>query len=142
MRELRARPLDARKNAYEDRRIRDQQQWYSTKAERNRKSAGAWNAVTLTLEAAGATGAFLRAADVVAIDLLGLAGAAVAALTAWMQTKQYDNLASAYALAAHELTSIRSLIDLPMDEGEWAAFVAQAEEAISREHTTWRASRS
>lgn len=140
MRELRSQPLAERKVAYDRDRLQDQLRWYSQKAGANLRSGTRLNALTLALEGAGAVGAFLTATGTVHIDLLGFAGAAVAALTAWGQAKQHSALASSYSVAAHELSGIRALADEPRPEEQWAAFVAEAEEAISREHTLWRAS--
>lgn len=140
MRELRDQPLAERKAAYDRDRLRDQLKWYSQKASANLRSGSRLNALTLALEGAGAVGAFLTATGTVQIDLLGFAGAAVAALTAWGQAKQHSALASSYSVAAHELSGIRALAEEPKSEDEWAAFVAEAEEAISREHTLWRSS--
>ena len=140
MRELRAKSLTERRAAYDGGRLEDQLGWYSRKARANLRSGARLNVVTLALEGAGAVGAFLTATGTVRVDLLGFAGAAVAALTAWGQAKQNSTLASSYSVAAHELSGIRSLAEEPSSEEEWAAFVAEAEEAISREHTLWRAS--
>ena len=76
------------------------------------------------------------------IDLLGLAGAVIAAGAAWVQAKQHQTLANAYAVASQELAAISAQVDWASGEQEWAHFVDQAEEAISREHTLWRASRT
>jgi hypothetical protein len=86
--------------------------------------------------------AVLRAASVVQVDVLGLAGALTAAGVAWVQTKQHQTLASAYAVASQELSDIDSRVNQPSAEREWAHFVDEAEQAISREHTLWRASHS
>lgn len=40
------------------------------------------------------------------------------------------------------LSAIHDRLQMIHDEAEWASEVEQAEEAISREHTLWRASRS
>jgi hypothetical protein len=141
MRELRARPLAERRALYEQHRIEDQRRWYAHKAKMNTRRAGQWNGAMFVLETAGACGAFLKATRVVSIDILGLAGAAVAAGTAWVQAKQHTSLASAYSIAAQELGSVRSLLLLIDEESEWAPFVSQAEDAISREQSSWKASR-
>ncbi|KQP29325.1 hypothetical protein ASF38_00685 [Aeromicrobium sp. Leaf272] len=78
--------------------------------------------------------------DVVRIDLVGLIAAGAATMTSWSQAKQYSTLATAYGITAQELATIKSEID-SVPESEWADYVGQAEEAISREHTLWRASR-
>jgi SMODS and SLOG-associating 2TM effector domain 3/SMODS and SLOG-associating 2TM effector domain 1 len=142
MRDLRHSPLEERRQAYEFGRVREQQDWYATKARFNRDRGSSWNRVLLVVEAAGTVGAILRAADAIRVDLLGFSGAVVAGVTAWLQTKQHESLASAYAIASIELASIGELIPTVEDESAWANFVGQAEEAISREHTLWKASRS
>ena len=142
MRRIRADSLPTRKRVYEEGRVQDQQRWYATQATWNKARAERWNVIVLAAEVGGAVGALLRAADVIQIDLLGIAGAMIAGFTAWLQVKQHQNLASAYALASMELSSIRELVAAVDDETSWSQFVDQAEEAISREHTMWKASHS
>ena len=142
MRNLRALSLGERRQEYLTGRIGDQRDWYASKAHWNDSRANTWMIGLGTGEAAGLTGAVLMAANVVEIDILGLVAAILAAGAAWIQTKQYQNLASAYAVASHELADISSQAERAATEAEWADFVDQAEEAISREHTMWRASRA
>jgi SMODS and SLOG-associating 2TM effector domain 3/SMODS and SLOG-associating 2TM effector domain 1 len=142
MRELRARSLDERKEAYRVGRIEDQEQWYSRKSKRNKERSEQWNLALISLETIGVLGAILTAAGVVQIDLLGLTGAVVAAGASWLQAKQHSNLAEAYSVAAHELSAIHDRILLQKTEENWARFVSESEDAISREHTLWRASRT
>jgi hypothetical protein len=142
MRALRGEPLAARRTAYEVGRVQDQQAWYAREARRNRDWAAAWNWVLVAIEIAGFVGGLAKALAVIDIDLLAIAAAAVAGVTAWQQAKQHERLASAYSLASQELASIRALVDQVADEDGWSDFVDQSEEAISREHTMWRASRS
>jgi hypothetical protein len=142
MRSLRESPLAERQSAYEHGRVADQARWYAQKSEDNATRAQRWNNILLLVELLGVLGAVLKAMDVVRLDLLGFSAAIVAGGTAWLQTKQHENLASAYALASSELATIRELIAPIGSEEEWARFVDEAEEAISREHTMWKASRS
>jgi hypothetical protein len=44
-------------------------------------------------------------------------------------------------VTSQELAAVATAHELATDEKEWASFVAEAEGAISREHTLWRASR-
>jgi hypothetical protein len=142
MRELRAAPLAARKAAYDAERIGEQEQWYSRKAKENRDLAKRWQIAMLVFECVGVAGGILKAVGTIEGDVLGFAGAVVAAMTAWLQTKQHRTLATAYAVTALELASVRSRIQYQQSEADWAAFVSDAEGAISREHTLWKASRS
>lgn len=142
MRDLRAGSLEERKQAYRVGRIEDQTRWYSGKARWNKERAEKWNILLMFIETLGVVGAILIAANVVDFDMLGLAGAFVAAGASWLQTKQHANLAEAYSIAAHELLAINERISLNRNEENWAHFVSEAEDAVSREHTLWRASRT
>lgn len=140
MRALRSAPLVERRTAYEKHRIADQQDWYERKADWNKQRARFWGALMLTLQIAAAVGAFLKGFGVFDIDLFGIAGAAAASAAAWLETKQHHVVARAYRVAAQELTAIAALIPQQQTEETWGRFVAEAEEAISREHTMWKAS--
>ena len=142
LRRLRGLPLEERRELYRRERIGGQQAWYARAAQRNELRATQWSLVLTTLEALGLAGGVLKATGALSIDLLGLAGAMVAAGAAWVNAKQHQTLANAYAVASHELATISGQVDWAGTEGEWAHFVDQSEEAISREHTLWRASRT
>lgn len=139
---LRASDLAVRKAVYLRSRIADQQSWYSSKARLNERLAGRWRVVLLTIEVAGIGAALAKAVGYVELDLAGIVAAVIAAGTAWTSLRQYSTLARAYTFAANELTIARGRLDLVTDETSWAAEVADSEEAVSREHTMWRASRS
>jgi hypothetical protein len=79
--------------------------------------------------------------DIVHFDLLGIHGAVGVAASAWSQARQHSNLATAYSVTALELGSVLDELDALRDESDWSKFVGESEEAISREHTLWRASR-
>lgn len=142
MEQLRSESLSRRKSSYSEDRIRDQLDWYSRKADWNRRRARGWSVMILVLQIFAAAGAFLLAFKVMKIDLFGLAGAVVASGAAWVETKQHATIANAYRVAAEELERIAALIDGISTEEEWGRFVADSEEAISREHTMWKASSS
>jgi hypothetical protein len=140
LRRVRSLPLEERRALYRSGRIDAQHAWYRGKARWNERRATQWSLVLTGLEALGLGGAVLKAMGTFGFDLLGLASALVGAGAAWVQTKQHQNLASAYEVASQELAVIGAHGDWASDEPVWAHFVDQAEEAISREHTTWRAS--
>jgi conflict system pore-forming effector with SLATT domain len=140
LRRVRSLPLEERRALYRSGRIDAQHAWYRGKARWNERRATQWSLVLTGLEALGLGGAVLKAMGTFGFDLLGLASALVGAGAAWVQTKQHQNLASAYEVASQELAVIGAHGAWASDEPAWAHFVDQAEEAISREHTTWRAS--
>jgi len=142
MRDLRAGGLAERRRAYLESRIADQQQWYTQKARWNQRRANRWRIGILAAEFLAVMAALLRALGVVQLDLAGIAATMVAAGAAWLAVKQHESLGRAYSFAANELSIIATRLQSTEDEDAWADEVGDAEEAISREHTMWRASRS
>jgi hypothetical protein len=139
--EVRALPLAERKDIYEHGRVGEQQEWYQAKANWNKRYANDWTRVMLAIEIAGVIFGILKAIGSIEGDLLTFSGVILATTAAWIQTKQYRTLATAYTVTALELASVRSKIANQYSEAEWAKFVNDAEEAFSREHTLWKASR-
>jgi hypothetical protein len=140
MRAVRTAPLPVRRAVYERWRIEQELSWYRTKSAWNQRRASRLTLAVLAFEVVGVMGALLRVAGIT-VNLLGVAAAGAAALGLWSQTRQHQVLAHAYAVTAQELSSIRSLIQWQETEPEWTGFVDDAEAAISREHTLWRAKR-
>lgn len=142
MREQRAGDLESRKTTYLVGRVCEQRRWYDGKARYNRRRSRRWRGVLMVLELVGV----VTSAVSVLAELEVLIGPVLAALAgavvAWLETKQHDSLARAYSAAVHDLAEIEARLELVRTEEAWAAEVADAEEAISREHTVWLASRS
>jgi hypothetical protein len=141
MRQIRALDFEEHRQIYLVDRIADQQRWYSEKARWNDRRARSWVLVSIVLEIAGLIGGALKAFGWINFDLLGFLAAAAGCVMAWIEAKQHRNLATAYGIASQELASIATELPMVSSEERWAALVGQAEEAISREHTLWRASR-
>ena len=141
MRQVRGLDFDERRQVYLVDRIADQQRWYSEKARWNDRRARGWVLISIVLEIAGLVGGALKAFGWISFDLLGFLAASAGAVLAWVEAKQHRTLATAYGIASQELASIATELPTLHSEERWAAFVAEAEEAISREHTLWRASR-
>jgi SMODS and SLOG-associating 2TM effector domain 3/SMODS and SLOG-associating 2TM effector domain 1 len=140
MRAVRAAPLPVRRAVYERWRIVEALEWYRTRSAWNLRRARQLTLAVLGFEVVGAVGGLLRVAGI-SVNLLGVAATGAAALGLWLQVKQHQVLAHAYAVTAQELSSVRSLIQWQESESEWSGFVDDAEHAISREHTLWRAKR-
>jgi SMODS and SLOG-associating 2TM effector domain 3/SMODS and SLOG-associating 2TM effector domain 1 len=141
MRQVRGLDFDERRQVYLVDRIADQQRWYSEKARWNDRRARGWVLISIVLEIAGLVGGALKAFGWISFDLLGFLAASAGAVVAWIEAKQHRTLATAYGIASQELASIATELPTLNSEERWAAFVGEAEEAISREHTLWRASR-
>jgi hypothetical protein len=76
------------------------------------------------------------------LEFLGLAATLLVTVFALLRLNQYETLARAYHITAIELHTISQSLASVETEDEWSRFVADAEEAISREHTLWLASYS
>lgn len=141
MRDLRRRPFATRRDVYRSDRIRQQQVWYRQSAERHGRAATAWRVASLLAQLLGLIGGLLKATGAINFDLLGVAAAAGAAAIAWLATREHGTLASAYSNTARELAIVDSELAYA-NEKSWPAAVENAELAISREHTLWRARRT
>jgi hypothetical protein len=142
MRALRTRPLTDRKDSYQRDRIEDQRVWYANRARWNHGRSVWWSIAMLAIQSLGLGGALLKGVGIIDFDALGILASAAASVLAWLQIKQHATLAQSYSHAAHELSTIEALIGAVRLEAEWGRFVNDAENAISREHTAWRARRS
>ncbi|KOG37003.1 membrane protein [Streptomyces resistomycificus] len=137
---LRAQDFDARKKAYVEQRVENQLRWYTAKAQANVVRARRWRLILIAVEGLGLTAAVLRLTGVLDFDLAGVLAAVLGAGSAWFAVRQYETLGRAYTFAATELSIIHDRLS-HTTPASWAQEVADAEEAISREHTMWRASR-
>jgi hypothetical protein len=139
--ELRNQSAEVRRRSYIESRILDQQTWYAGKAEFNARRAKLWKLVLIALEFMGVLLALVKAFGYLHVDIASVTAAAIAGGAAWLGVKQHESLARSYTFASHELALIASRLQDVSDERAWAVEVADAEEAISREHTMWRAAR-
>lgn len=140
MNALRASDLDTRRSVYLRDRTEAQRDWYTRKAKANRRAAAWWRTLLLSAEAVAVALAAGRLFGGWTFDLAGILAAAIGAGAAWLALKQHVTLRAAYALTAAELEKQMTSL-LAADASEWPESVADAEEAISREHTMWLASR-
>ena len=144
MRAVRGRPLGERIDMYQRERIQGQRDWYATKSELNGKQSTAWSLAAIALSGLALGFGIAAAVYEWRLDAIGFFAAGGASIVAWMAVKQYQTLARSYAVASAELSAIDVKIESRQrwTESEWATFVNAAEDAISREHTSWRASRA
>lgn len=141
MRAVRRSDYQTRRQIYLEQRIRDQEEWYSRKQAWNAQRGHRWLITTIMFEFLGLLGGAVWAFADVSFDFIGVFAAFAATITAWVQAKQYQTLATAYGITTQELGMVLSEAELVTSEAGWADFVGESEEAISREHTLWRASR-
>lgn len=143
MLEIRSQSLEERKRIYLDYRIQQQREWYTSKASLNQSNERLYfKAVIAAQFLAFACSLFLVANPGMGVNLPSVFSALAAMLIAWMQIKRYQELSQSYSIAAHELGLISVDAFNINSEDKFAKFVADAEAAISREHTLWVARRN
>lgn len=140
LRALRHGSFEDRRRVYGRDRLEQQWNWYSNRAAEHSTSAKRWTAITIAANVAGVVGGGARFFGVLDVDALGLIAAVAATGTAWSQLLQHRTLATSYGLAALELGLVVARLPGTSDP-DWALFVSDAEDAISREHTLWLARR-
>ncbi|GAA1840963.1 DUF4231 domain-containing protein [Pseudonocardia ailaonensis] len=137
MKQLRAADLATQRAVYKRDRIENQLSWYERRSGEHKKSAKSWLGTAMVFSALGILAAGFKFFSI-EVDLLGVFAAFASSAIAWNQLNQHRNQATAYAVTARELIIIRDTIDQVSDH-DWPQFVAESEEAISREHTMWLA---
>ena len=137
---LREQSFDMRRRTYLTYRTEDQRNWYASNAAKNERHATILRYGLLLGEIVAVVLAAIAFGRGEPLDFAGIIAALVAAGAAWLAIKQYSQLTSAYRVAAGEL-ALQADVLKTVDEAGWPQAVADAEEAISREHTMWLASR-
>jgi len=138
MAKMRASSLDERKVTYANNRIKDQLTWYAKKAVFNRRTSNGFFWTLIATNSVAVVCAILRIKFVeVPFWPTDVFVVASASLLSWMQAKRFSELASSYALAAHEIGLIRENSLQAIDDEDFSLFVGDAENAFSREHTQW-----
>jgi len=129
-----------RADFYRTCRIDEQRSWYANKSAWNRRKGRLWFAILIGCQAFAVLFLILRVAypdwgywpaDVFVV-------AAGSALT-WIQVKRFKELAAAYGLTAQEIGVVRGELEQIDSEEKLAQFIADSENAFSREHTQWLA---
>jgi hypothetical protein len=142
MRALRREQWELRMAIYLKDRIQDQRKWYASKAKSSDtlESLYFWIILAVQLISVVAASAF-AVWPALHLNLTAVFTAATASLFAWLQVKRYQETSQSYALAAHDLGIIEAGAATLHSEQAFAKFVADAENAMSREHTLWAARR-
>jgi hypothetical protein len=141
MEEIRAWDVKKRLTFYDAARIQEQRDWYSTRSAQHRRRADRWSLVLIVASAAALALSLVSIASPSFLGGVGVATAAASSALAWLQLRQFAELAHAYDFTSHEL----GLVEPPSREiwtdGQLSKFVCDCEAAVSREHTMWRARR-
>jgi hypothetical protein len=135
---LRQCNLEDRKAHYVEFRISDQHRWYAKKSIWNRDKSKTFFIALIATNSVAVIFAILKisfpSAPYWPTDVLI---AMAAGILSWTQAKRFSELASAYALAVHEISLIKEQSVTIKNDKEFSCFVSDAENAFSREHTQW-----
>jgi SMODS and SLOG-associating 2TM effector domain 3/SMODS and SLOG-associating 2TM effector domain 1 len=138
MREVRSAPLEVRRQTYVSARIQDQRNWYGAKARKSQRVANWYFVVIQVSQALALAGSVLLLSPRGSKwNLGGVFSAVASALIAWLQVRQHEELAQSYSVAALELGFVEEEAARVSNEKELSTFVADAENAISSEHSLW-----
>lgn len=140
MKEIRQLPWEDKKNIYLNYRVQDQRAWYNKKSEINRNNGNIFFVIAIVLQFIAFAFAMYRIKDPNTINLAAVFATGTAALFSWIQIKKFHELAQVYALTAQELGFVETKAAVTGDM-ELSSFVADSENAISREHIMWTARR-
>jgi hypothetical protein len=142
MRNLRSQTWKERMTFYLKNRVNDQRAWYTKKARTSETNETRTFLLILgtQLLSAIALGVFAVWSNL-RINIATVFTATTAALLAWLQVKRYQETSQSYAVTAHELGFIAEAGKHIQSEDDFSKFVADAENAMSREHTLWAARR-
>lgn len=142
MRALRDANLTARASCYLEDRIQDQQNWYARQGLAHRSRSTNWLVVIAACQALAVVAAILLVRwPTFDLNLAPILSALATAFLAWLQARRHQDLANAYGLASNELGLILARGSHIVTDDDLSSFVADAENAISREHTMWLARR-
>lgn len=140
MRSVRGLNLDERKTYYIENRLKDQKQWYATKASFNKNKYNMWFSVIIISQALSLISvAALITCPSANWNFIGLFTTLASSAISWLQLKQHQELKQAYTTAVQELNAILALSATISTEVEFSQFVLDSENAVSREHTMWLA---
>lgn len=139
MREVRELDLDGRCSFFDEHRAREQQSWYADRAREHASAESAWFWLSFAAQILAASACLVGIHWPGAIGAVAVVTTAAASATTWSKARQFRTLASAYTVAAHELSLLRAQREHVLSERDLARWVNEIEEAISREHTLWRA---
>lgn len=138
METIRSKSLEERRSIYSNERINDQLAWYAKKAAFNRNRSNYFFIGLIAINSIAVLLAIFRIEFTeVPYWPTDVFVAVAASLLSWMQTKRFSELASSYALAAHEISLMREQANFQDTDSKFSVFVGDAENAFSREHTQW-----
>jgi disulfide bond formation protein DsbB len=137
MKEIRALAVSERLKIYVRDRIENQKNWYWLKSKYNQRRAKLWFWISVVLHITAIIMLLCRINDPTLSLPIEVVATAAGAVMTWLQSKKHNELNSAYALAAHEISLIKGESPSVETEEQLSEYIISSESAFSREHTQW-----
>ncbi|MCL2129372.1 MAG: DUF4231 domain-containing protein [Treponema sp.] len=136
---IRHLPLAERIIIYHKHRVLDQRDWYKNKSIYNKKRAKLFFTILIIISIFLSVLLFysLKETDNNLYFSSAILLTLISVVFSWIQIKKYDELKKSYALASHEINFIASMKEDFSKDSDFSAYVINAENAFSREHTQW-----
>jgi hypothetical protein len=142
MRRIRSLNITERKEYYLENRIKEQREWYSKRAKTNHDKANKFFVILILCQLLAIFFSFYMVADPeFTIKFPSILATLTSSILAWLQVKKHQELSQSYSIAAQDLGLIQDKSNQILNDEQLSVFVADAETAISREHTMWLARR-
>lgn len=142
MRALRGRPWNERLDVYTRLRVSDQRAWYAKRATEHQRADTVAFVALIAVQVGFIALALVRIGTPdFPSAIVGVFSATSSGIIAWTALRRYGELVEAYTAAAHDLDLVATRASGVKDDVSLAAWVSDTENAISREHTSWRARR-
>ncbi|MBP3944559.1 DUF4231 domain-containing protein [Sphingobacteriaceae bacterium WQ 2009] len=140
MNRIRSLSLEDRKAFYLNKRITNQIEWYSSKADSNKSKYENWFWMVIASQLLALLSiGYLVACPTSNFNMVGLFSTISASGFSWLQLKKYQENKEAYTTATSELNLIKEEANRYNTDTEFAKYVLDSENAMSREHTMWLA---
>ncbi len=138
MRSLRASSAHEKEFTYLSLRVDDQLHWYIEKGKHAKRCQSAWFWITtlLIISAIASCIEEMNSFLGVQLPLEAIVIAATSSIT-WVETKRFEELATAYSLTAREISTVKESFHTDIASHGLSSTVADAEKAFSREHAQW-----
>ncbi len=139
MKFIRNTELEDRKRLYIDFRVKDQLEWYERKAKFNKDKANIFFILIIFFQLVAGIYSLLLIKSPDLFNIVPMFSTLSAIVLSWLQVKQFQELSQAYSVTAQDIRMILEQEKYVNDEEKFSGFVADTENAFSREHTLWLA---
>lgn len=134
---IRKLSFNERKLIYIEERVKNQRDWYITKAKSNKVKSNYFFWGIICIQFIAFVYSLILIKNSIIFNIVPLMTTIAVSLLTWLQVKQHQELSQSYAVAVNDINLILCNEKYINDEEKFEVFVADSENAFSREHTLW-----